>query len=255
MMKHKTLYIAFFLFACFPALRLVAQEVFPHWEFKINGGYNIGGTSPLPLPAEIREIESFSPPVFAPHVALEGIRRLNGKWGISAQFTLDYKSFTVDDRVKNLYTEIEMGDEIYTGNFTGKNTTRIRNSYITLPVAATFRVNNHWDVEAGLYAGYLYSSDFKGTASDGYIRRGSPTGEKTTVDEASFDFSDEQNKFDYGLLVAGEWGFSARFALRGQIVWGLNTLFAPDFTGVPFKMYNIYGTLGVSYRLNTYSKR
>jgi hypothetical protein len=250
-MNYKVMITGAFLLLCMPACLLRAQERFPCWEFKINGGFNIGGTSPLPLPEEIRKIESFSPPSFSPHVALEGIRWLNRKWGVSAQLALDYKGFKVSDQVKNLYTEIEMNEETYTGNFTGKNTTRIANSYITLPVTATYRITRRWEVQGGAYLGYLYSSTFKGSASDGYIRQGSPVGEKTNVDAASFDFSDKQRSFDYGLLVAGDWGFNSHFAVRGQIAWGLRPLFPSDFTGVPFTMYNIYGTLGLSYRLNT----
>jgi hypothetical protein len=231
-----------------PLSRLQAQKAFPAWEYKINGGINIGGTSPLPLPAEIRTI-SYSPRIPLPHVALEAIYRLNGRWGISAQITLDYKGFKVDDQVKNLYTEIEMSDEMYSGSFTGKNTTRLHNCFITLPVAATCRLGERWEVQGGMYIAWLYSAHFKGTASDGYIRQGSPVGEKTMVDRASFDFSDRQRPFDFGPLVAGEWSFSRRFAARGQIAWGLNPAFPSDFTGIPYKMYHIYGTLGLSYRL------
>ncbi|MDR2763441.1 MAG: PorT family protein [Tannerella sp.] len=251
-MKRKIPYSvwAAMILLCFLMCRFQAQGKTPGWEYKINGGFNIGGTSPLPLPAEIRTV-SFSPPALSPHAALEVIRRLNDRWGISAQITFDYKGFDANDRVKNLYTEIEMDREKYTGNFTGKNTTRIHNSFLTLPVAATYRIGERWEVQAGMYVGHLYSANFKGTASDGYIRRGSPVGEKTIVDYASFDFSDKQRSFDYGLLVAGEWSFNRRFAVRGQIAWGLNPVFPSDFTGIPFKMYHIYGTLGLSYRLNT----
>jgi hypothetical protein len=251
-MKRKMKYSvwAAILLLSFPLCRFQAQGKQPGWDFRINGGFNIGGTSPLPLPAEIRSV-SFSPPALSPHAALEVIRRLNDRWGISAQLTLDYKGFEVEDRAKNLYTEIEMNDEKYTGNFTGKNTTQIHNSFFTLPITATYRINGRWEVQAGMYAGYLYSANFKGYASDGYIRQGSPVGEKTIVDHASFDFSDRQRPFDYGLLVAGEWSFSRRFAARGQIAWGLNPAFPSDFTGIPFKIYHIYGTLGLSYRLNT----
>jgi hypothetical protein len=233
---------------CFPSIR--AQEKLPRWEFKIYGGFNIGGTSPLPLPEEIRSIDSFTPVLFAPHASLEAIRRLNRKWGVSIQLALDHKGFKVTDQVKSLHTEIEMNDEVYKGNFTGKNATMIHNSYITLPVAATCRVAERWELHAGAYLAYLYGADFKGTASDGYIRRESPIGEKTIVNKALFDFSGKQRLFDYGLLLAGEWEFYPRFGCRGQIAWGLCPLFSPNFTGIPMNMYNIYGGLGVTYRLN-----
>lgn len=241
--------ITLLLLSVFCLFRTHGQEHRPYWEFKINAGYNIGGTSPLPIPEEIRKIESFSPPVLAPHVALECTRWFREKWGVSAQITLDYKGFTVKDRVKSLHTEIEMGDEKYIGHFTGSNKTEIKNTYITLPVMVSYRMSERWTAQLGCYAGYLYNAGFKGTASDGYIRRGSPIGEKTIVDNARFDFSDDQKKLDFGILAAGEWRFSRAFALRGQLAWGLVPVFPSGFTGVSFNMYNIYGTVGVSYRL------
>lgn len=226
-----------------------AQTPQSEWEFKINGGYNIGGSSPLPLPVEVRKIEQYKVNGFAPHVALEVIRWFNPQWGISAQLALDYKGFTVKNRVKNLHTEIEMGDEMYVGHFTGKNTTSIRNTYFCLPILANYRLSEDWLVQMGLYSGYLYHPDFKGTASDGYIRRGTPVGEKTIVDEATFDFSESQNKYDFGFVAAAEWEFYPKLAIRGQLAWGIRPLFPSDFTGMPFKMYNIYGSIGLSYSL------
>jgi len=227
----------------------LAQAQYPQWEFKINAAYNIGGTSPLPLPVEVRKIESFKPSGLSPHVALEAVYRLDEQWGISAQLALDYKGFTVSNRVKTLHTEIEMGDDMYVGYFTGKNTTAIKNSYFSIPILANYYISEKWTLQLGLYFAYLYHPDFKGTASDGYIRQGSPVGEKTEVDNATFDFSESQNKFDYGVLVAGEWEFYSRLALRGQVAWGLRPLFPSDFRGMSFKMYNIYGSIGLSYRL------
>lgn len=246
-MKHPPVLII--LVIALGLLQAKGQAPSSRWEFKINGGYNIGGTSPLPLPAEIRSIDSYAPAAFAPHVALEGTRWFSKRWGLSVQIALDYKGFTVKDQVKNLHTEIEMGDEKYTGNFTGKNKTQLNNSYITVPVMANYRIADKWTAQLGIYAAHLYNPGFKGTASDGYIRRGSPIGEKTIVDKATFDFSANQHTFDAGLQAAGEWEFYRHFALRGQLSWGLTPLFPSGFTAMPFTMYNIYGMLGISYRL------
>ncbi|GHT45238.1 membrane protein [Bacteroidia bacterium] len=230
----------------------VAGNAQESWEYKIQVGYHLGGSSPLPLPAEIRAIEKYSPEVFAPHVALEVTRWFNEKWGIAAQVALDGKGFTVRDRVKSLYTEIEIdgNPDPQTGNFTGKNTTEVHNSYFTVPVTAAYRSSDRWLTQLGVYAAYLYNPHFSGTASDGYIRRESPIGEKIEVPHASFDFSKEQNRFDYGFVLAEEWNFHGKFALRGQLNWGIRSLFPADFTGMAFNMYNIYGMIGISYRIS-----
>lgn len=248
-MKTRFYYLAILFLAT--GLLAGTQSSQGQQEYKIRAGYNIGGSSPLPLPVEIRKIRKFSPMAFAPHIALEATQWIEPQWGISAGLAIDYKGFTVENEVKNLRTEIEMGDDTYIGNFTGKNKTQVQNAYLTIPILFNWRINERWNTQAGIYGAYLFHADFKGTASDGYIRQGSPVGEKTIVTEASFDFSGEQNRFDYGLLVAGEWSFHPGFALRGQIAWGLRSLFPGNFTGVSFNMYNIYGSLGVSYTLKT----
>jgi len=222
------------------------------WDYKINAGYNLGGSTPFSLPAEIREIEKYSPDAFAPHLALEAIRWINERWGVAAQITWDHKGFTVQDRVKNLYTEIEIegNSSTQTGNFTGKNTTEVHNVYFTIPILATYRNSDRWTSQAGFYFAYLYRPLFKGQASDGYLRRGSPVGEKINVPSADFDFSKNQNQFDYGLVVAEEWRIYRNLALRGQLTCAFHSLFPDQFKAIAFTMQNIYGTFGVSYQFS-----
>lgn len=225
-----------------------AQETNPVWDFKVYGGFSIGASSPLSFPQEIRKIDRYAP-AFSPRIGVESIYRLNEKWGLAGQIALEHKGFEVKNRVKSLYTEMEMKEEMYVGNFTGKNSTEVSNLYISVPVSATYFFSDNWQAQAGLYISFLASSHFSGSASDGYIRRGSPIGEKTEVDLATFDFSDKQNKTDYGLVVTGERKIFSKVALRGQLAWGLRDLFPSEFTGISFKMYNIYGTVGLCYQL------
>jgi hypothetical protein len=114
---------------------------------------------------------------------------------------------------------------------------------------ATCKTSDRCLSQAGIYFAYLYRPIFKGKAFDGYIRRESPIGEKIDVPSAVFDFSDKQNRFDYGLSVAEEWKIYGHFALRGQLNWGFRSLFPADFKAITFDMRNIYGTFGISYKL------
>ena len=50
-------------------------------EYRLKAGFNIGGTSPLPLPAEIRKINSYNPTTT---FSIEGdVVKTFDKWGIS----------------------------------------------------------------------------------------------------------------------------------------------------------------------------
>ena len=73
-------------------------------EYRIKAGVNIGGTSPLPLPAEIREINSYRP---GAQLAIEGniIKWFdrNRKWGGLFGIRLENKGMKTDARVKNYY--------------------------------------------------------------------------------------------------------------------------------------------------------
>jgi hypothetical protein len=232
------------------------NKEFKPWEFKINAGYNIGGSSPLPLPEEIRKIIGYTPNFFAPHIAYEASYRFTPKWGIAAQASFDVKSFEVRDRVQHLYTKMDIGEGSQTGEFeglfTGKNKTKINNSYFSVPLMISYHPSEKWVVQGGVFISYLYSGKFEGNASDGYLRNVDPTGEKIEVEIAEFDFSDDLRKYDWGALLSGEWKFSKSFALKGQVAWSFIPIFPSNFTNVPFKMYNIYGTVGISYLLTSF---
>ena len=72
--------------------------------FIVRAGYVIGGTSPLPLPAEIRKINEFSPKGgFS--LGVDGYKYFNTRWGISAglrffmqgmQMLLSKEAFRID---------------------------------------------------------------------------------------------------------------------------------------------------------------
>lgn len=55
------------------------------WEYNIKAGFNIGGTSPIPLPKEIRKIDSYAPGsrlLFCQRTLHPGCRKENQSGGI-----------------------------------------------------------------------------------------------------------------------------------------------------------------------------
>ena len=106
------------------------------YEYRIRAGFNIGGTTPIPLPAEIRGIESYSPTML---FSVEGsvMRWITPKWALTTGLRFETKGMNAGARVKNyqMTMMIENGDMTgdMTGRFTGRIRTRIQNEYITLP--------------------------------------------------------------------------------------------------------------------------
>lgn len=222
------------------------------WECKVFAGYNLGGTSPLPLPAEIRKINSWNPRITGT-VAFHVTRWITPDWGLTTGLAIDVKGMKISADVKYMYTRLEVGEGdnmgIFSGTFSGKNETTVQNGYIVLPLLATWRPKEAWTFRLGGYFATCQSRKFEGSASDGYIRSGGPTGDRINIEQATFDFSEEVRKVDAGLMASADYFFTKKMAVFGQLSWGLVPIFPEDFEGLSYKMYNIYFSLGLAYRL------
>ncbi|WP_212004357.1 outer membrane beta-barrel protein [Chitinophaga sp. HK235] len=221
----------------------------PGLEHRILAGFNFGATAPVGLPNTIRRINSFWPE-FSPSLGYELSYRITSKWGASLAVKLDYKGMGTKDEVQYFPTIITTEDGgSFSGNFSGKNKTIVRNAYVAFPLNATFTPNAKWRFSLGGYAAWLFSSNFYGTVSDGYIRNGGPTGEKVIIDKATFDFGIDVRKFDIGLQGGAMRKVGRKLEVMGNLSWGLKPIFPDDFKGLDFPLYNIYLTLGVAYKI------
>ena len=108
------------------------------WEYGIKAGFNIGGTSPIPLPKEIRKIDSYAPGIA---IAIEGNATKwfdkDKKWGLTLGLRLENKNMTTEATVKNYGMKIinTNGGEL-AGLWTGGVKTKVKNSYLTIPILA-----------------------------------------------------------------------------------------------------------------------
>lgn len=249
--KYHILLILCLLFLSKP---LFAQTGGNKWTHELRVGLNMGGTSPLPIPAEIRKINSFTAGV-NPVIGLRTTRWLNeeSQWGVTSGITVDYRGMKTSADVKYWHTDLVVGEGDrtgrFSGTFSGKNTTKVKNGYFTIPVLASYRPFKDWSFHAGGYFSWIHTSKFEGSASDGYIREGGPTGDPITVENSTFDFSDKLKDIDAGLTAGANWKFNRRIAVTGELNWGLIPIFPASFKGMSHKMYNIYFAFGLSYRL------
>jgi len=229
------------------------------FEHKIVAGYNFGATAPVPVPSEVRTIKAYWPE-FTPQLGYNVTYHYSPNWGVTSGILLDYKGMGVQDRVKYMYTSVILeadNNRPLTGYFVGRNQTRINIAYATVPIYLTYSPNETWNFKVGGYISYRFSSEFKGKVWDGYLRVenteiGGPTGEKITItkeDKATFNFGDDMRDFDFGLSIGSERRINDKFGIYGNLSWGLTSIFPNDYKTVDFKMYNIYLSLGLTYKL------
>lgn len=218
------------------------------WHVRLGAGVSIGGTSPLPIPAEIREIESFSPTLC---IQLEGAaqKKFDKHWGVLVGIRFENKGMETKARVKNYHMEAVNADGSGTvnGAFTGHVRTATDLNYLSFPVLATYAFNDRWQLMFGPYLSWMMKGDFTGDAHDGYIRDQNPTGKYTDVTLATYDFSHDLRRFHWGLQLGGEFKAYRHLSVTADLQWGLNGIFPSDFGSVTFDLYPIYGTIGFHY--------
>jgi len=191
------------------------------WEYEVKAGVNIGGASPLPMPVEIRKISSYSPKF---NGTLEGtVTKWLGKeqkWRVA-------------------------------GYWTGYVKTNYNTTLLTIPVMANYRFNDRWKVRAGLYSSIKLDGQFTGNVSEGYLREGTPMGEKLTFADgntASYDFSSNLRHFQWGGQLGATWRAFNHFTVNADLTWAFNNIFESDFKTISFGLYPIYLNLGFGYR-------
>lgn len=222
------------------------------WEYSLKAGFNIGGTAPLPLPEEIRKIDSYAPSMA---ISIEGnaTKWFDEKklWGLTLGLRLENKNMTTEATVKNYGMKIinTNGGELE-GLWTGGVKTKVKNSYLTIPVLANYKVSNRWKLVAGPYFSYLLEGDFSGHVYEGHLRTPDQTGSRVDFSGesvATYDFSDDLRKFQWGLQVGGEWRAFKHLNVYADLTWGLNDIFKKEFDTISFAMYPIYLNIGFGY--------
>ena len=222
------------------------------WHVRMGAGLALGGTSPMPLPVEIREINSYDPTLC---IYLEGgveKRFAHSPLGMMLGVRFENRAMKTDARVKNYHVDVVNSDGSgrMIGAWTGNVKTEVNNRYLTFPVLVTYNINDRWMLKAGPYFSWMMNGSFTGLVYDGYIRDQDPTGNKTEFSDgqtASYDFSEDLRRFHWGVQLGGEFKAYKHLSVSANLQWGLNGIFPSEFSGVTFALYPIYGTLGFNY--------
>ncbi|MDR0892145.1 MAG: PorT family protein [Mediterranea sp.] len=221
------------------------------WNYEVKAGFSIGGTAPLPLPKEIRSIDSYAPGLA---FTLEGHATkwfdVERKWGLTLGLRFENKKMNTKATVKNYSMRIfnEIGNPLE-GLWTGGVRTEVSNSYLTVPILANYQISKRWKISLGPYLSYVLERNFSGDVYDGHLRTPDATGKPVdfTDKKATYDFSDDMRRFQWGLQLGGEWRAFKHLNVYADLTWGLNDIFRKDFDTISFAMYPIYLNVGFAY--------
>ncbi len=248
-MIKKTLVIIALAMAALPAL---ADNFFTGVTVMTRRGYNIGGTAPLPMPASIRHLNSYSLKANW-SLGLDATKPISGKWGIAVGLRFEGKGMKEDAEVKNYHEVMVQGDQTLDGMFTGSVTTDVRQWMFTIPVQASWKVRRNVDLRFGPYFSILTSKGFSGYAHNGYLRQGDPTGVKVVIGDTPgtmgyYNFSDDMRRLQWGLGIGADWIFWHNWGIYGEINWGLSGLHKSSFHVLDQPLYPIYGQVGLIWK-------
>ena len=222
-------------------------------QLKARVGYSIGGTSPLPLPETIRSIDSYT---LTPSLTIgfDAMLPITQKWGIMTGLRFENKGMKAEATTKAYYMEVTKGDQQLAGLFTGRVDQKVKQWMLTLPVQATVTLSRRVMLKGGPYVSFLVNKEFNGIASDGYLRKDTPTGAKILMGDkegewATYDLTDDMRSMQFGIGVGVDWQVYKGLGISADLNWGLTGVFPGDYKTVEQTLYPIYGTIGVFYRL------
>ncbi|MDL2289818.1 PorT family protein [Paludibacteraceae bacterium OttesenSCG-928-F17] len=219
-------------------------------EYRVKAGIALGGTAPIPIPLEIQEINNFNPLVNS-SLEVEFMKTISDDGGLSIGLRLESKGMETNASVKNYNMKMvsDDGGEI-AGVWTGMVNTRVSLTYLTLPILAVWKPSQRWDIKLGPYMSYRLYGTFSGSAYDGYLRVGSPIGEKREFrddKEAIYNFSEDLRRMNFGVQLGADWRAFTHLLVGLDLTWGFNSILKKDFDVITFKMYPIFLRLNFAY--------
>jgi hypothetical protein len=117
-----------------------------------------------------------------------------------------------------------------------------------------FKLSRKVSLKGGPYVSFLTGKGFSGIASDGYLRKDSPTGPKILMGDkegewATYDFTDDLRNFQAGIAIGADWQTFRRIGFSLDLSWGLTGIHKSSFKTIEQTLYPIYGTIGMTYKI------
>lgn len=244
--------VLFFTVILLCTLPLRAEGLWERVDYDVRLGYSLGGTAPVGMPASIRGLSKYT---LKANFSLTGTAHyaFTPRWGLQVGLRLGLEGMKTDARVKNYHMAMVRGGESVEGMFTGHVVTSVDMWTLSVPVQAACELGR-FRVRLGPYVSWVLSGSFDGQAYGGYLRIGTPVGNKVEVGSDSgtrgtYDFSDNLRRLHWGLAGGADYRLSSRWGLAVDLQWGLDGIFHSDFNTIEQTLFPIYGTVSATFRL------
>ena len=136
-----------------------SNSLLRNYSYYVRGGYNLGGTAPIGMPATIRTLHSYSVrPNFI--LGFDAFHPFNDSWGIMFGLHFENKGMKTDAGVKNYHMKMKCGDRELEGMFTGNVVTKVDQSLATIPIQATYDISEKVRIKLGPYFSYETSHKY-----------------------------------------------------------------------------------------------
>lgn len=220
------------------------------WEFASSLGIDMGGAIPLPL-SEVPDDATASPKL-KPNLGIFFQRNFNDSWSLGAE--LSYHTLAVDANVNVISQAFWADDRSYATYFSGEAYSSTELQFIEIPLKAYYHFNEKWSLIFGAYYSILLKGRLETEGRNGWIsadKNDTDTAPLPGTQNTTFDFNDELDNYDVGMLVGYQFKVGERVNLWGRFNLGFKSIFVPDFNNIDYEMYQFRFSTGVSFVLWT----
>ncbi len=230
---------------------LKAQEKDKKWQITASAKFLIGASSPIPPPTQVKAVYTWFPKL-NPSLGVTVTRKLEGRfkdWGIYGGVNCNFRGMEATTKIEDLSIKMGDKDNPIRGQFFGDNLSKIHNGYLAFPFGISYKIpQKTFSVQAGLYLAVLLQGRFE-TTIDGKMKSKNTTN-PIEIDLLELNFSDHLRPIDFGMnlnFIVFPW---ERVGFIAGLDFGFTPIVRKEFDAIPFKLHNVYASIGISYRLS-----
>jgi Outer membrane protein beta-barrel domain len=218
------------------------------FNFYPNLAVDLGGAIPFPL-SDIPNGAGGTPKPY-PSLGIGSEYTLNNKWQFALEVNYHLIAFSATADVVSQAFYFEDGSAQY---YTGYTETDVELRMVEFPFIALYGDKEGRKLLFGAYYSRILEGRFETRGINGIY---SP--DKSITDNATlpgpeitvpYNFNDDIDKYDYGVLVGYRYDLSNRLHLWARLNVGFKSIFVSDFANIDYDMYQVRINLGVSYKL------